>query len=76
MKCPKCGAKGTLVLSVMYQVSHDYKIKRDGTLPNKYKKSSEAHEEWSCINCQNCGFNGTDLQGVYSVVDGKVVFEE
>lgn len=75
MKCPQCNAEGTLTISFMYQISHDYKIKRDGTLPKKYKISGEHTLEWSCINCSNCGMCATDVNGDYYDGDnGEVVF--
>lgn len=76
MKCPQCNAKGTLTLSYMFQISHDYKIKRDGTLPKKYMRSGEHSMEWSIITCSNCDFYSSDLDGNYDfdIIDNKVVF--
>lgn len=77
MKCPKCNAEGTLTISFVYQITHDYKIKRDGTLPKKYTKSKENTLEWSCIECSNCDYYATDVNGAYYDGDnGEIVFSK
>lgn len=77
MKCPKCGAKGTMVYGDVYQVCLEHHINRDGTISKRSKRTPLLSEEWNYIACSNCGLNmvGHDYP-TYAVINGKIVIED
>ena len=50
--CPKCG--GTIIVSFLYQTSHDYKLTKKGKLSNKFTKTGEHSMEVAVANCEDC----------------------
>lgn len=54
-KCPICG--GRLQYHSMMQFTEDYKIKLDGTLSKRFKKSDSSPMECGFIACISCNFH-------------------
>lgn len=53
-KCPICG--GEIVISALYQVSHNYKLTKSGEMSKKYTVSKEGAEEAMIAGCASgCG---------------------
>lgn len=53
--CPKCG--GTIIVSFLYQTSHDYKLTKKGKLSKQFTKSDEASMEVEIARCEGCNAN-------------------
>ncbi len=53
-KCPLCG--GEIIVSDLYQYSHDYKLTKSGRLSKKYTVSNAGTEEAVVAGC-TCGAN-------------------
>ena len=68
-KCPKCG--GQMTLSEHFALTHDYRIRRDGTLYKRHKKSPEGPIDCVTAYCEGCKtyWDGdhtiNDIDGVY-----------
>lgn len=52
MRCPVCG--GEIVVSFLYQYSHDYKVLKNGKLSKRYKKNDCGPMEDAIVSCTNC----------------------
>lgn len=76
MRCPNCGAEGTLVYADVYQVCFEHHINKDGTISKRFKKTEPLSEEWNYISCSNCGLNmvGHDYP-TYGIENNKIVFD-
>ena len=76
MKCPKCGAKETLIFGSAYQVCHEHHICRNAKISKRYKKTPEYSEEWNYVRCSNCGLYMTGHDNsTYEIKNNKIVFE-
>ncbi len=79
MICPKCGKVDSLVLSDYYQISHDYRILKNGKVSKRFKRSSEHTEEWSAVTCNECGSQWSSVVngkgGFYISDDGTIVLD-
>lgn len=53
--CPKCG--GTIVVSYLYQSSHDYVLTKRGKLSKRYTKESDMPMDESIAGCRDCDVN-------------------
>lgn len=51
MRCPLCG--GRIVVSDLYQSSHDYVITRKGVLSKRYAKGPEGSMECMIAACEH-----------------------
>lgn len=50
-RCPLCG--GRIVISDLYQISHDYVITAKGVVSKRFTKSSEGSMECMLAACEN-----------------------
>lgn len=50
--CPKCG--GVIVVSYLYQTSHDYEITRKGKLSKRFTRQDEGSLEVAVAGCRDC----------------------
>ena len=50
--CPKCG--GTIIVSFLYQTSHNYKVNKRGKLSKTFTKSDEGPMEVAIAACESC----------------------
>lgn len=50
--CPKCG--GTIIVSFLYQTSHDYKLTKKGKLSKSFTRSGEGSMEAAIASCESC----------------------
>ena len=50
--CPKCG--GTIIVSYLYQTSHDYRLTTKGKLSKKFTRQSENSMEVALASCEDC----------------------
>lgn len=50
--CPKCG--GTIIVSHLYQTSHDYRLTKKGKLSKTFTRSDEGPMEVSLAACEDC----------------------
>lgn len=50
--CPKCG--GTIIVSFLYQTSHDYRLNTKGKLSKKFTRSPEGSMEVAIAACEDC----------------------
>lgn len=50
--CPACG--GTIVVSWLYQYSHDFKINKNGKLGKRRKITDGGSMEVAIATCENC----------------------
>ena len=50
--CPKCG--GAIIVSFLYQISHDYRLTKKGTLSKKFTKTDENSMEVAVARCEDC----------------------
>ena len=53
-KCPLCG--GRIVVSILYQISHDYRMTKSGRISKNYTVSDGGPEDAEIANC-SCGAN-------------------
>ena len=53
-KCPMCG--GEIIVSDLFQYSHDFKLTKSGRLSLRYTHSNVGTEEVRIANCK-CGAN-------------------
>ena len=51
--CPKCG--GTIIVSYLYQISHDYVLTKRGRLSKRFTRTPEGPMDASVASCRNCG---------------------
>lgn len=51
-KCPKCG--GRMMMSEHFALTHDYRVRKDGRLYKRYKKSAEGFVDCVTAYCENC----------------------
>lgn len=52
--CPVCGGK--IVVSALYQTSHDYEVTKRGTLSKRFTREGEHSLEVTVAGCRNhCG---------------------
>lgn len=51
--CPKCG--DTIVVSELYQTSHDYRVTKRGKLSKRFTRDGEHSIECAIASCRNCG---------------------
>lgn len=76
--CPKCG--GTIVVSYLYQTSHDYTLTKRGKLSKRFTRSPEGPMDAAIAGCRDCGTNwevgdfGIDADGTFD--DFKYTEEE
>lgn len=50
--CPKCG--GTIVVSYLYQTSHDYVLTKRGKLSKRFTRPGEGALDESIAACRDC----------------------
>ena len=50
--CPKCGGK--IVVSWLYQTSHDYVITKSGRISKRYTRTPEGSMEVALAACVDC----------------------
>ena len=50
--CPKCG--GTIIVSYLYQTSHDYKLTKKGKLSKTFTRSDEGPMDVAIASCERC----------------------
>lgn len=50
--CPKCG--GTIIVSFLYQTSHDYRLTKKGKLSKTFTRSGEGPMEVAIAACESC----------------------
>lgn len=50
--CPKCG--GTIVVSYLYQTSHDCAVTKQGRLSKRFTRTSEMPLDESIAGCRDC----------------------
>lgn len=50
--CPKCG--GTIVVSYLYQTSHDYRITKSGKLSKRFTRDGENSMDCGIAACSAC----------------------
>lgn len=50
--CPKCG--GTIIVSFLYQTSHDYKLTKKGKLRKSFTRSGEGPMDVAIASCESC----------------------
>lgn len=50
--CPKCG--GTIIVSYLYQTSHDYKLTKKGKLSKTFTRSDEGPMDVAIACCERC----------------------
>ena len=50
--CPKCG--GTIIVSFLYQTSHDYKLTKKGKLSKTFTRSAEGTMDVAIAACESC----------------------
>lgn len=51
-RCPKCG--GTIVVSYLYQTTHDYALTKQGRLSKRFTRQSEMPLDESVACCRDC----------------------
>ena len=56
--CPKCG--GTIVVSYLYQTSHDYRITKNGNLSKRFTRDGEHDLECALAACLVCDVRWED----------------
>lgn len=71
-KCPVCG--GTLEYCNLYQISHVYRILKNGKLSKRYSKREEGSMDCGFICCSNCDFH-TDCDLDTDCVTGVHIYE-
>lgn len=80
MICPKCGKADSLVLSDYYQLSHDYRVLKNGKVSKNFKRSGEHTEEWSTVTCNECGSQWSSRVcgiGGFSIgEDGTIILDD
>lgn len=62
-RCPLCGGK--IVVSDLYQTSHDFEVRRGGKVSRRYTVTDCGSMEVSVAGCADrCGHLGIDLDAV------------
>lgn len=51
--CPLCG--GAIIISYLYQTSHEYRITKSGKIANRFKRYGEHPLDSSFATCSNNG---------------------
>lgn len=78
LKCPNCGAIGTLVYQSVQQAAYQYKVLKNGKLSKKFKYVKIGPEEWANITCNQCGAYWTDQDledGFELTCNREIVFD-
>lgn len=78
LRCPKCGAIGSLVFQNIQQGAYEHKVLKNGKISKRSKYVHIGPEEWSLLRCTNC--NGTwfdtDIKNGFEVKGNQVIFQE
>lgn len=64
--CPNCGGK--IVVSYLYQTSHDYEITKRGKLSKRFTRDGEHSMECAIAACSDCDVRWGD--GDFYIEDG------
>lgn len=64
--CPKCGGK--IVVSFLYQTSHDYEITKRGKLSKRFTRDGEHTLDCAIASCSSCDLRWED--GDFYIQDG------
>lgn len=54
-RCPLCGGK--IIVSALYQISHDYTVTKNGKLSKKYTKGGIGSLDASIAACENARYD-------------------
>ena len=67
-KCPLCG--GEIIISALYQISHDYKLTKQGRMSKKYTVTNAGSEEAMIAACAS-GCGAYWEAGEFDVMEGE-----
>lgn len=77
MKCPNCGAMGSLVYQELHQAAYERRVLRNGKLSKKRKYVRIGPLDYSllfCTQCTSCWWTGTSENDDFDIEDKKVIF--
>lgn len=78
LKCPNCGAVGTLVFQSMQQCAYEHKVLKNGRISKRKKFVHIGPEEWHMLRCEKCCscWTDTDTEGGFETTKNGIVFQE
>ncbi len=77
MKCPNCGAVGTLVYQNIQQCAYEHKILANGKISKRKKFVHIGPEEWGNISCTECGMYLCDQdRNSYHIEDNTIIIDK
>lgn len=78
MKCPNCGAEGSLIFQELHQAAYEQRVLKNGKLSKRriYKRIGSIDVQ--LVACTKCCANwwNQDTDTVFEIIDDKVVFTE